>query len=213
MKHEKHESQTEEINSNYELHSEAVEQLVEAMQEEAPEYSQEELDRYRTKRRIQIPRWLKILLLKTWFYGMVCFFMIWGLGGYLGALLDMLVIVGVVIGMVTDLMVNAIIRFMEQYPGQNDKWILFPKKTKLGSFFLNLFYGPVLLYCVYCVYTLVNLAFVAATGREDLIAVGVEPILFGLLCMGFDTLFISIKRMFLGIISDAKDKVQRESSN
>ena len=87
------------------------------------------------------------------------------------------------------------------------------KKTKLGSFFLNLFYGPVMLYCVYCVYTLVNLAVVAATGREDLIAVGVEPILFGLLCMGFDTLFISIKRMFLGIISDAKDKVQRESSN
>ena len=44
MKHEKHESQTEEINSNYELHSEAVEQLVEAMQEETPEYSQEELE-------------------------------------------------------------------------------------------------------------------------------------------------------------------------
>ena len=213
MKHKKHELQTEETTANYNLKSEAVEQLVEAMHEEAPEYSKEELERYRTKHRIQIPRWLKILGLKAWFYGMVCFFMFWGLGAYLGALLDMLVIVGIVIGMVTDLLINPILRFMEQYPGQNDRWILFPKKTKLGSFFLNIAYGPVLLYCVYYVYSLANMAAAALSGKEDLVAIGVEPILFGLLCMGFDMLFIGIKRMFLGILQDAKSKVQSESSN
>ena len=56
MKHKKHELQTEETTANYNLKSEAVEQLVEAMHEEAPEYSKEELERYRTKHRIQIPR-------------------------------------------------------------------------------------------------------------------------------------------------------------
>lgn len=211
MKHEKHDTQTENTSANYELKSEAVEQLVEAMHDDAPEYSQEELDRYRTKRRITIPTWLKILFIKAWFAGMVCFFMVWGLGAYLGALLDMLVVLGVVMGMVTDLLVNPILRFMEKYPGQNDKWMLFPKKTKLGSFFLNIIASMVLIYGVYCVYTLVNAAIAAVAGQEDLVAIGVEPILFGLLCMGFDMLFIGIKRMFSSILSDAKDKVQREN--
>lgn len=212
MKQEKHETQTENT-SNYELKSEAVEQLVEAMQDEAPEYSQEELNRYRTKRAFKIPTWLKILLLKTWFAGMVCFFMVWGLGAYLGALLDMLVVLGVVLGMVNDLLINPILRFMEKYPGQHDKWILFPKKTKLGSFFLNILASTAVIYGVYCVYTLVNAAIAAAAGQEDLLAIGVEPILFGLLCMGFDMLLIGIKRMFQSILSDAREKVQREASN
>ena len=56
------------------------------------------------------------------------------------------------------------------------------------------------------------MAAAALSGKEDLVAIGVEPILFGLLCMGFDMLFIGIKRMFLSIISDAKDQVRGESS-
>ena len=206
MKHKNQDTQ------NYELKSEAVEQLVEAMNDEAPQYSQEELDRYRTKRRLQIPDWLKFLLIKAWFAGAVCFFMIWGLSGYLGDMLDLLVASGVAMGMVTDLLVNPILRFMEKYPGQNDKWMLFPKKTKLGSFFLNIAYGLVLVCCVYFVYTTVNAAIAAATGDPELLAMGVEPVLFGLLCMGFDMLFIGAKRMLRSILQDAKDKVQRENN-
>ena len=213
MKHENQETKQEQVTANYQLKSEAVEQLVEAMHDEAPQYSQEELDRYRTKRKIAIPTWLKILFLKAWFAGAVCFFMIWGLGSYLGAMLDLLVVVGIAMGMVMDLLVNSVIVFMEKYPGQHGKWILFPKKTKLGSFFLNIVYGIVLIYCVYFVYTTVNAVIATIAGDPELVALGVEPVLFGLLCMGFDMLFIGIKRMFLGILQDAKSKVQSESSN
>lgn len=213
MKNKKHETQTEKRSDNYQLKSQAVEELVEAMHDDAPQYSKEELEKYRSKRGIKIPDWLKILLIKAWFAGMVCFFMIWGLGTYLGAMLDLLVVVGVTMGMVTDLLVNSILRFMEKYPGQNDKWMLFPKKTKLGSFFLNIVYSMVLIYCVYFVYTAINAVLAAAAGDPELVVLGVEPILFGLLCMGFDMLFIGIKRMFRSILQDARDKVQRESPN
>lgn len=209
MKHENQDTQSQ----NYELKSEAVEQLVEAMHDEAPQYSQEELDKYRTKRGITVPAWLKIVLLKAWFAGAVCFFMIWGLSMYVQSILDLLVAVGIALGMVTDLLVNSILRFMEKYPGQNDKWMLFPKKTKLGSFFLNIVYGLVLVYCVYFVYTAINAVIAVETGNPEMVAMGVEPVGFGLLCMGFDLLFIGFKRMWKRILQDAKDQVQRESPN
>ena len=209
MKHENHDTQSQ----NYELKSEAVEQLVEAMHDEAPQYSQEELDKYRTKRGITVSAWLKIVLLKAWFAGAVCFFMIWGLSMYVQSILDLLVAVGIALGMVTDLLVNSILRFMEKYPGQNDKWMLFPKKTKLGSFFLNIVYGLVLVYCVYFVYTAINAVIAVETGNPEMVAMGVEPVGFGLLCMGFDLLFIGFKRMWKRILQDAKDQVQRESPN
>lgn len=209
MKQEKQETQSQ----NYELKSGAVEQLVEAMHEDAPQYSQEELDKYRTKRKIQIPDWLKILVIKAWFAGAVCFFMIWGLSAYLGAMLDLLVVVGIAMGMVIDLLLNPILRFMEKYPGQNDKWMLFPKKTKLGSFFLNIVYGMVLLYCVYFVYTAINAVIATASGNPEMVALGVEPVLFGLLCMGFDQLFIGIKRLLQSILRDAKEQARSQTTN
>ena len=198
---------------NYELKSRAVEELVEAMHEDAPQYSQEELNQYRTKRGIQIPTWLKIVALKAWFAGAVCFFMIWGLSSYLADMLDLLVVVGVTMGMVTELLVNSVLRFMEKYPGQNDKWMLFPKKTKLGSFFLNIVYGIALVYCVYFVYANGNAAIAAALGDPELVALGVEPVLFGLLCMGFDLLFIGMKRMLQSILRDAKEKARSQTPN
>ena len=213
MKHEKHKTQTENHNNNYQLKSEAVEELVEAMHDQAPQYSKEELEKYRSKKVIRIPNWLKFLLIKAWFAGAVCFFMIWGLGTYLGDMLDLMVVVGITMGMVTELLVNSILRFMEKYPGQNDKWMLFPKKTKLGSFFLNIVYGLVQIYCVYFVYTAVNAALAVMAGDPERVVIGVEPILFGLLCVGVDMLFIGIKRTFRNILRDAKEKVQGESSN
>ena len=89
---------------NYNLKSEAVETLAGADREEVPEYSQEELNRYRTPKRFQIPQWVKILLIKAWFAGAVCYFILWGLGTYIGNMLDMLFILGVVLGMVNDVL-------------------------------------------------------------------------------------------------------------
>lgn len=192
-------------NKNYNLKSDAVETLVNADTDEVPEYSEEELAKYRTPSKFRIPETAKVLFLKAWFAGAVCYFILWGLGMYIYSLIDMLFVLGVVLGMVTDLLTNNVIRFIEKNPGVNDKWLMFPKKG-MGSFFLNIVYAMVLLVCVYSLYTGINYTYSAITGNADVVLLGVEPILFGVFCMGFDALFLFFKRMIGGIIADAKRK-------
>lgn len=184
---------------NYSLKSDAVETLANADREEAPEYSQEELNRYRSKKGSQIPEWAKLLLIKAWFAGAVCFFILWGLGTYIGNMLDMLFILAVVLGMVNDVLVNSILRFLEKTPGANDGWMFFPKKG-IGFFFLNILYAFVIIFCVYTLYNGINGLFSLIFGTTDKIYLGVEPILFGTFCMGFDTLFIWMKRVLTSLI-------------
>lgn len=184
---------------NYNLKSDAVEALAGADREEAPEYSQEELNRYRSKKGFHIPEWAKILLVKAWFAGAVCFFILWGLGIYIGNMLDMLFILGIVLGMVNDVLVNSVLRFMEVTPGANNGWMFFPKKG-LGSFFGNILYAFAIVFCVYSLYNGINGILSGIFGTTDVIYLGVEPILFGTFCMGFDMLFVWIKRVFLSLI-------------
>lgn len=186
-------------NTNYNLKSDAVETLANADKEETPEYSHEELNRYRTKKGFHIPDWAKLVLLKLWFAGAVCFFILWGLGLYVGNMLDMLFVLGLVLGMVMDVLENSIIRFMEKFPGENEEWMFFPKKG-MGSFFGNIVYGCVIVVCVYTTYNLINSFLSMLLGTTDVVYLGVEPILFGAFCMGFDMLFIWIKRTIAELI-------------
>lgn len=187
--------------NNYELKSEAVETLAGADSSPAPEYSKEELERYKGKKKFKIPAPVKILFLKAWFAGAVCFFFLWGLG--LTNLLDTLFVLGVAIGLVTDLLVNNVIRFLEAFPGEHEEWMLFPKKGMV-SFFLNLIYGFVIAFCVYLLYSLINFAIMSLTGNTETLPLGVEPVLFGIFCMGIDMLFVGIKRLIVNIIEDAQ---------
>jgi len=192
---------------NYNLKSEAVEDLLEAQEGIAPEYSEEELAKYRSGGKFRIPESVKVLFLKAWFPGAVCYFILWGLGMYIYSLIDMMFVLGVVLGMATDLLTNNVIRFIEPTPGANDKWLMFPKKG-MASFFLNIVYALVLVLCVYSLYTGINGVYAAVTGNTDVVLLGVEPVLFGVFCMGFDMLFILIKRTFVSIIADAKNKAR-----
>lgn len=192
----------------YELKTEAVEALLEAQEGKAPEYSKEELEKYR-KKKFQIPNWVKMLFIKAWFCGAVCFFFLWGLGTYVQGLVDMLFIVAVALGMVTDLLVNNSIRFFAEVPGGNDGWMMFPKKN-MASFFLNILYFGLILMCVYTAYNVINYAIITVTGAVDTIPLGVEPVLFGLMCMGFDMLFIGLKHLLEQIIEDAKLAAERK---
>lgn len=185
---------------NYNLKSDAVETLAGTDREPVPEYSQEELDRYRSRKKVKMSQTVKAVLLKTWFAGAVCYFILWGLGTYVAGL-DMLVILAVALGMVTDLLTNNVIRFFEDVPGGNDRYLMVRRRGVLG-FFLNILYAAVLL-CVYTTYNLINLAIVAVTGATDTVPLGVEPILFGLLTMGFDLLFLGARRMAVSMVRDA----------
>lgn len=184
---------TEAPSTNYELKSKAVDDLVSAEAGEAPEYDQEELGKYRSRKGIRLPQLLKIALIKAWFAGAVCYFILWGLGIYLSSTIDMMFILGIVLGMVTDLLVNSALRFLEKTPGENERWLMIRQKGVIG-FFLNIFYGFVLLFCVYMLYNLINLAILAVTGKTDTVPLGVEPVLFGTFYMAFDMLFVTIKQ-------------------
>lgn len=201
-------SDNNEIKKNYNLKSDAVEALANADSEEAPEYSQEELDRYRSRKGINVPETVKILFIKAWFAGAVCFFFLWGLGTYIGSMLDMLFVLGVAMGIVTDLLVNSVIRFIEKSPGANDRWLMFTKKGMM-SFFMNILYSFLIIVCVYMLYNVINYTIVTITGNSDTVPLGVEPILFGVFCMLFDLLFIWVKRMIQKIIRDAQSAVRK----
>lgn len=202
MEQNKSEIHKKSIPGGYDLKTDAIEALANDDETKVPTYSKEELEKYRTRSKFHIPEWLKILFIKAWFAGAVCFFILWGLGTYIGGL-DMLVVLAVALGMVTDLLTNNVIRFFEKTPGDHNKWMMCPRKG-MASFAVNLFYMALVLVCVFLFYNVLNYTIITITGNDDTLPVGVEPILFGLLCMGFDMLFIGMKRMILAMMRDAK---------
>lgn len=187
----------------YKLHTQAVDDLVHADELNSPEVSREELAKYRS-RRLDLADWLKALLLKFWFNGAVCFFFFWGLGAYVGDLLDQLLVIGIAMGVITDLLVNNILRFYAKTPGENDRWMMFPKKG-YASFPLNILYSFVVLLFVFMLYNVLNAALVRLTGAAaDAVPLGVEPVLFGLFYLGVDLLFLVLKHLLQRVIADAK---------
>jgi len=192
-------SKKEYKNQNYSLKSDVVDTLANADKEEVPSYTQEELDQYRSKSLFKTPDALKLILIKVWFAGAVCYFFLWGLGAYLGNSLDMLFVLGIALGMVTDLLTNNVIRFVEKEVGANDKWMMIPGKGT-GSMLLNCVYHLLVVICVYMLYNLINLGINTLTGDMDAVPLGVEPILFGVFCTVFDVLFISIKHIIKGLL-------------
>lgn len=186
----------------YNLKTKAVEDLVTADESNSPEVSEEELRAYRSGPKRKIADWVKMLFIKFWFNAAVCFFFIWGLSGYVADLLDLLFVTGMALGIVTDVMTNPVLRFFEKTPGENARWMMFPKKGYV-TFPLNILYAYVVLFLVYTLYNILNLVIIQITGAVNTVPLGVEPILFGLFCLGFDLLLIRLKRMFLDMIHDA----------
>ncbi len=181
----------------YKLHTEAVKALAEADESNSPEVSEEELRKYRSGPKLKMADWVKLLLVKWWFAGAVCFFFLWGLGGYLADLLDTLVVTGIALGVVTDILTNNALRFLERTKGAADEYIMVTVRG-YASFPLNILYAFVVLFLVYCLYNIINLAIVTITGAADTVPLGVEPILFGLFYLGFDLLLIRLKHLLFG---------------
>lgn len=185
----------------YDLKTDAVNRLVDTT--EAPEVSEKEIRKY-TGGKFHIPSWVKILFIKFWFSGAMCYFFLWGLGMYLQNL-DLMAALAIGLGLATDLMVNNILHTFEPAKGEYDKWMMITTR-KFRSFFENILYAGLLLYCVMQAYNIINTILVGDAAAAETVAVGVEPLLFGLLYMGFDMLFITMKNTFLNIIRDAKKK-------
>lgn len=193
----------------YKLKTEAVNDLVSANEENSPQVSEAELRAYRSGPKMKVADWVKMLFIKFWFAGAVCFFFIWGLGGFLADQLDLLLVTGLALGIVTDLMTNPVLRFFEKTKGENARWMMVTRKTHSGLF-LNILYGYLVLFLVFVLYNVINIAAIRLTGApEDQVILGVEPILFGLFYLGFDLLLIKLKHVLSGKVrGGAKNQIQ-----
>lgn len=193
----------------YDLHREAIDDLVNATEENSPEVSEEEIAKYTGKKlKFRGGPLIKAILIKWWFAGCVCFLFLWGLGLYIHDMLDQLFILGLAGGVFTDLLVNNVLRFTESTRGANDKYMMFPSK-RYRNFIFNIIYSFVILFFVVTVYAAVNAAAAGISGATDMLALGVEPVLYGALYTLFDMLFIKMKNVFAGILNDAKEKASR----
>ena len=188
----------------YSLKTDAVDRLVNASAETAPEVSEEEIAAVSGRRRKwRIPDTVKALFIKWWFNGAICFFFYFGLGTYITAQLDLLFVFGVALGVLTDLLTNNLLRFISRTEGSNDRFMMVTAR-KFWSIFVNVPYAFLVLYCVVFLYNIINYAIVSVRGVEDSVALGVEPLLFGVFYLGFDMLFIAMKHLFARIVSDAR---------
>ena len=140
----------------YKLHSEAVQDLVTANEENSPVVPESELRKYRSGGKFKLSETVKALLVKYWFNGSICFFFFLALGTYLRDLLDQLFVLGMALGIITDILTNNVLRFIAKPEGANDKWMLIPQK-RLSSLFLNILYAFVVLFFVYMLYNLINM--------------------------------------------------------
>lgn len=186
----------------YDLKTDAVERLVNA--ENAPVVPEKEIRKYTSGGKFHIPSPLKIVFLKFWFSGAICYFFLWGMGLYVAGL-DLMVILAIGLGLSTDLMVNHILHSFEPEKGAYDQWMMFPQR-KFWTLFANVVYAGLILFCVVQAYTVINTLLVGDVSAAENIAVGVEPVLFGLLYMGFDLLFITMKNTAIKIFRDANAK-------
>ena len=197
----------EKASSYYDLHTGAVDDLVSAKPENTPRYAMSELEKYRSHHfKWRVPEGLKAVLIKWWFYGAVCFFVFMGLGMYGLAQLDLMVVGAIVMGMVTDLLINHFLRFTEQLPGGNARWMMVTRRGAVG-FLMNLLYGFVLMFLVVTVYNAVN-TFLSALfdGAANAPLLSVEPILFGLFATGVDMLCVMLRNTAARILRDARGK-------
>jgi hypothetical protein len=151
----------------------------------------------------RLPVWFKALFIKFWFAGAVFYFIGWGLSAGSQDQLDLVVVLGLVHGLATDLFVNRILVFIET-DDENRRYMIYYSKRFL-SVPINILFGLICAFLVAYTYSIVN--FFAMRGglvAEGYIFLGTEPILYGLLYILFEFMFIGMKNMIKSIINKAR---------
>ncbi len=151
-----------------------------------------------------LPFWLKALLIKFWFFGLVCYFVLMGLGTYITNSLDLFVVCGLVTGVVVDCFVNPIFRMMESDRKEYNYFMMFPFPfKKVWTFFANLAYYLVVMSCLGLLFGLLF---------EVVEFSGVEPLGFGLACLVVDMALIGIKDLIVFLVKRAVRKSREKKA-
>ena len=227
------------IENFYDLKTKEMDELVAALKGETPEdapvptaniaeitgEAQEgkkagkaEFDPYkRDKFSRMFPFWLKALFIKFWFFGLVCYFVLMGLGTlFVGSdgnisvqkSWDLYVLCGLVSGVFVDCFVNPIFRMMESDRKEYNYFMMFPFPfKKIWTFFANLVYYLGVMALVALFYELI---FGVLNISEF---IGVEPLGFGLACLIVDMALIGIKDLIVFLVKRAvKKSVEKKAA-
>lgn len=214
------------IEDYYDLKKDSIDDLVEALKGESSEEKKplttniaeitgekekeggsrksKEFDPYKRDKLQFLPTWLKAIVLKWWFAGAVCFFIMWGIGLKDE---DAILLVGVVWGVVVDLLVNPILRMLESDKKEYNAYMMFPFPLKaFWTFITNIIYYMLVTVMVNLCYLGVNELINLIKGTEGLYYVAVEPLLFGIFCVIADMVFIGIKDLIVFLVKRSKRK-------
>lgn len=215
------------IEDYYDLRTEAVDDLVEALKtgksdeeittniaeitgEEVnakPGSKKAEFDPYRRDKLSALPTWLKAIFIKWWFAGCVCYFVMMGLGSLLGdpspaTNENLFVLTAVIYGMIVDVMVNPIFRRLESDRKEYNNYMMFPFPFKaFWTFFANLIYYFIVMILVNVSINGINLAIHAMGSKSNIYF---EPLLFGTLAVAVDMVFIGIKDLIVYLVKRSK---------
>lgn len=192
----------------YDLKTEAVDKLVNASKDSVPKVSDEEIAKVSGKKKFRIPNIVKVMFIKFWFHGAICFFFFLGLGTYVTGIYDMIFVLMIATGVITDLLTNKLIRFIEPEDGANDRFLMV-RTRKYWSFPLNLLYAVPVVYCIVSLYGAINMA-VTGIGGEDAKVLSVGPLLYGLFGLIIDQVLVGARNLFAKIIADAKTSAGRQ---
>lgn len=168
-------------------------------------------DPYRRDKLSALPTWVKAIFIKWWFAGCVCYFIMWGLGMYISNGENLMLLTGGVLGIVVDILVNPIFRYMESDAKEFNNYMLLPFPVKqIWTLFVNVLYYIGIMMLVSLTYTGINI--IVKAGNESLY-VGVEPLLFGTICVIIDMAFIGIKDLIVYLVRKNKNKKVEESND
>lgn len=207
------------IQNYYDLKIDKVDELVAALKDEGSQASSEismdiadctgaetpdtltrggrrkQFDPYKTDFLGKIPVWLKAIFIKFWFAGTVCYFFMLGIQGM--DKLDRAVLMGAVMGLVVDILVNPLMRYLETDRREYNAYMMFPFPFKAyWTFFTNMLYYLLVNLGVSTMYTLMNIV----------VDIAVEPLLFGVLTVAVDMVFIGIKDLIVYIVKKSRKK-------
>ncbi len=119
------------------------------MKKKTPEEIKEEkvIDAYQRRGFLEkVPYWVKAVLIKYWFFGVICFFVLMGLGLVITNALDKIVVCGLLGGMITDVVTDNILMMIESSDHESQWFMIYKKSKSVWSLIINLVYTLVLFF-------------------------------------------------------------------
>lgn len=197
-------NETSDSKKYYDINVKAVNELAEAMNEK-PKFN-EKLPKdapnpYKIDFLARIPTWIKVVFIKFWIGGAICYFGFFGLGAYVPGILDLQVLVGLITGIVNDFLVNPGFLYFESDQKEYHKYLMIPISGKrIWTLLVNIAYGIIITLIVAQIYYFINVVVVVFKDLpKDTITIPVEPIGYGIILLLVDLFFVSIKNYIVKI--------------